>query len=1013
MLRKHGLLLRLVLIALIGCGGFFGLGSVSVRAQATMNVVASQLNNPRGIDFAPDGSLYVAEAGIGGSGPCIVSSDGNNVCYGATGSITRVISGTQERLFTGLPSLAATGGGAATGPQDISLLQNGDAYVTIGLGANPDLRASLGVTGTQFGSLMRVDLAGATAKVADLAAYEKTNDPDGLGADSNPYAVLALPDRRLVVDAGGNDLLSISASGVISTVTTVPTRTVTGPGGPVDMQPVPNSLAIGPDGAYYLGELTGFPFPVGGARIYRIGPNHQLSVYASNLTNIIDMAFASDGSLYVLEIAANGLLAGPQGALIKIEPNGTQTPIVTSGLTAPTGIAISPEGGIYVTNNGLAPGQGEVVRVNLCAAGATNCSEPTPLATPLSTTLTGAAEVDNSGAPNKGDPDGQGTAIITLDSATNQACVQANISGIATPAAAHIHKAPAGQNGPVVVDFTTVITGTNLSGCVASTAELVADIAANPSNYYLNVHNADFPNGALRGQLADSDSAPVKMTVVAQGLNNPRGMSFAQNGALYVAEAGTGGAGPCITGPEGEQQCVGLTGSVTRIEAGAQTRVITGLASLAATGGNFATGPHDIAVKSNGDAYVLLGLGGNAAARATLGITGTGLGQLMRISSTGARQPVADMVSYEQNVDPVPAEGGPDSNPYSLISLGSQNIVADAGGNDVLRVDERGGITTVATFTERLVPAPPLPNLPPQIAMQAVPNAVAVGPDGAFYVGQLTGFPFPTGGARVYRVVPGQAPTMYAEGFTNIIDIAFGADGSLYVLELAAKGLLQAEAPGGDFTGALVRVAPNGTQAVVASTGLIAPTGLAIGPDGIYVATMGVFAGQGMIMRLDLCATGDTTCTQPEAQTDPLVASLSGAAEVDNTAAVSISAANKGDLDGHGSVIITIDPDSGQACVQGSVSGIAQPAAAHIHQGAAGTNGGVVVNFTTTISGSTLSGCVSADKNILASINSNPANFYFNVHNAEFPNGAVRGQLSRANAPAATHFLFLPIVAHQ
>ena len=75
---------------------------------------------------------------------------------------------------------------------------------------------------------------------------------------------------------------------------------------------------------------------------------------------------------------------------------------------------------------------------------------------------------------------------------------------------------------------------------------------------------------------------------------------------------------------------------------------------------------------------------------------------------------------------------------------------------------------------------------------------MAVGPDGAYYVGQLTGFPFPPGGASVFRIVPGEEPTgdtalwqgrLYASGFTNIIDVAFGPDGTLYVLEIAHDGL--------------------------------------------------------------------------------------------------------------------------------------------------------------------------------------------------------------------------------
>jgi sugar lactone lactonase YvrE len=130
--------------------------------------------------------------------------------------------------------------------------------------------------------------------------------------------------------------------------------------------------------------------------------------------------------------------------------------------------------------------------------------------------------------------------------------------------------------------------------------------------------------------------------------------------------------------------------------------------------------------------------------------------------------------------------------------------------------------------------------------MQAVPTTVAQGPDGALYVGQLTGFPFPVGGARVYRVVAGQAPTVYADGFTNIIDLAFGPDGTLYVLEIATNGLL-----GGDLTGRLVKVRPDGAKTTILADPLVAPGGLAVGADGaLYVTNRSIFAGNGEVLRI-------------------------------------------------------------------------------------------------------------------------------------------------------------------
>ena len=110
------------------------------------------------------------------------------------------------------------------------------------------------------------------------------------------------------------------------------------------------------------------------------------------------------------------------------------------------------------------------------------------------------------------------------------------------------------------------------------------------------------------------------------------------------------------------------------------------------------------------------------------------------------------------------------------------SYVADAGGNTILRVSRAATIEVVSLF----------PNMPtpdpfggPDVDMNAVPTGVVEGRDGALYVSQLTGFPFPIGGAKVFRVDPRSGEfTTYASGFTNAMDLAFGRDGTLYVLEI-------------------------------------------------------------------------------------------------------------------------------------------------------------------------------------------------------------------------------------
>lgn len=114
----------------------------------------------------------------------------------------------------------------------------------------------------------------------------------------------------------------------------------------------------------------------------------------------------------------------------------------------------------------------------------------------FSTILLGANE-----APGPGDPDGSGTATITLNPGQEEVCFELTVSGIAPATAAHIHVAPVGEPGPVVVPLTPPTSGSS-SGCVSASRELIKAIIQDPSAYYVNVHNADYPAGALRGQLS-------------------------------------------------------------------------------------------------------------------------------------------------------------------------------------------------------------------------------------------------------------------------------------------------------------------------------------------------------------------------------------------------------------------------------------------------------------------------------------------------------------------------------
>ena len=336
------------------------LTAAAVQAQS-FDIVASGLNNPRGLAFAPNGDLYVVEAGSGGTDACHVGPTGPR-CFGLSGAVLRIDlgQGTTEVVVDGLPSLAAASGAAATGAHDLGFQGQGNLYFTIGFAGHPDLRASaIGEPGASLARVARLLPDGSLRLRADLGTYEVINDPDGDEPDSNPYGILVLPGRRIVADAGANALLEIRANGDIRTLAVFPEFQV--PGGP-SRDAVPTGLALGPDGAYYVGQLTGAPFGVGLANVYRVSPEGgEPEVHAGGFTNIIDLEFGPDGSLYVLQIA-NPIPNFGGGALIRVAPDGTRTPIDVP-LTAPGGIAIAKDGTIYVTNNSTSPFGGEVLRI--------------------------------------------------------------------------------------------------------------------------------------------------------------------------------------------------------------------------------------------------------------------------------------------------------------------------------------------------------------------------------------------------------------------------------------------------------------------------------------------------------------------------------------------------------------------------------------------------------------------------------------------------------------------------
>lgn len=374
----------------------------------------------------------------------------------------------------------------------------------------------------------------------------------------------------------------------------------------------------------------------------------------------------------------------------------------------------------------------------------------------------------------------------------------------------------------------------------------------------------------LTASPAGAVSAPE---VVAEGLDAPYKLTFGPDGALHVAEAGTGG-GTCIDEEDPEsgettRLCYGSTGAVTRIEGDVQERVVSGLPSLSTD--TESVGPADVAFSPDGLMHVIVGLGGDDEFRTSFG--DERLGTILTIDDEGVEDTLVDLVAFEEVSDPdadQPSSEGVDSNPFGLTFDGEDVIAVDAGGNSAVRVAPDGTPTLEFVFEDRMAEAPPFLGLPPgtMIPYQWVPTAVDVDPVAERpFVGNLTGFPFPVGAASVLGY--GDAPRSHG-GFTNIIDIDFAPDGTLYVLEFADNGLLsEAPAP------ALIQVRPDGTRKyLVYGDELPVPGGVEVGPDGMVYLSVCTLCGpgEGMVWRID-----------PSVPSDPATAALCDPTEVPGT----------------------------------------------------------------------------------------------------------------------------------
>lgn len=332
-----------------------------------MSVFASGLDYPRGLKFGPDGGLYVAEAGRGGTASTVgqcqqVPPPGGPYTAGRTSRISRIDDhGTRTTVVDGLPS-GQDQRGSVLGAADV-------AFVGRTLYALLDAGCGHG-TADVPASVIRVRGNGTWSVLANLTAFVKSHpvanpELDDFEPDGDWYGMIAVNRTLYALDANQGNLVSVSPeNGKVRRVIDI-SRT--------QGHVVPTALTS-VDGHFYVGNLTTFPAVPGSAKVFSINRGGKLTIAAEGFTTILGLAVDRRERLYVLETLACPV-AGPcfpgpntagSGRVIRISEYGARE-VIATGLTFPTGMTFGPDGALYVSNKGFGgpPGTGEIVRIKV------------------------------------------------------------------------------------------------------------------------------------------------------------------------------------------------------------------------------------------------------------------------------------------------------------------------------------------------------------------------------------------------------------------------------------------------------------------------------------------------------------------------------------------------------------------------------------------------------------------------------------------------------------------------